>query len=73
MTCGHVGCCDDSPRRHARAHHAASGHPIVRSLEPGETWGWCFDDEVELAARSDESRESSSVDLTDEPASEVGT
>ena len=42
VTCGHVGCCDDSPNRHATAHHEASGHPIIRSLEPGETWSWCY-------------------------------
>ena len=36
VTCGHVGCCDDSPNRHATAHHEAAGHPIIRSLEPGE-------------------------------------
>jgi monovalent cation:H+ antiporter-2, CPA2 family len=47
MTCGHVGCCDDSPNRHARAHHTHSLHPIMRSVEPGETWGWCYPD-VEL-------------------------
>jgi CPA2 family monovalent cation:H+ antiporter-2 len=45
--CGHVGCCDDSPHRHARR-HASETHPIVRSLEPGERWGWCFVDELEL-------------------------
>ncbi|MEM8932703.1 MAG: cation:proton antiporter [Acidobacteriota bacterium] len=48
MTCGHVGCCDSSPGRHARAHAEASGHPIIRSLEPGESWAWCFEDEVEV-------------------------
>lgn len=48
MTCGHVGCCDDSPGKHATAHFHATGHPIVRSLEPGETWGWCYVDGVEL-------------------------
>ncbi|MCQ4083491.1 UBP-type zinc finger domain-containing protein [Streptomyces sp. RB6PN25] len=42
LTCGHVGCCDSSPGRHARAHAAAVGHPIVRSLQPGENWRWCF-------------------------------
>lgn len=46
LECGHVGCCDDSPNRHSSAHHAASGHPIIRSLEPGERWSWCFEDEV---------------------------
>ncbi|GAA2910428.1 UBP-type zinc finger domain-containing protein [Streptomyces albogriseolus] len=42
LTCGHVGCCDSSPNRHARRHAAADGHPIVASLEPGEDWRWCF-------------------------------
>ncbi|ROO86629.1 ubiquitin-hydrolase Zn-finger-containing protein [Actinocorallia herbida] len=46
LTCGHVGCCDTSPWGHARAHFAAHGHPLVRSTEPGEKWGWCFHDEV---------------------------
>jgi hypothetical protein len=45
MTCGHVGCCDDSPNRHARAHYTHSAHPIMRSVEPGETWGWCYPDD----------------------------
>jgi uncharacterized UBP type Zn finger protein len=48
LECGHVGCCDDSPNRHARAHAQSSGHPIIRSLEPGETWSWCFPDEVAM-------------------------
>jgi CPA2 family monovalent cation:H+ antiporter-2 len=46
MTCGHVACCDDSPNRHASKHHAGTGHPIIRSKEPGEEWYWCFIDEV---------------------------
>ena len=46
--CGHVGCCDDSPNRHASAHNRSSGHPIIRSLEPGETWSWCFVDELAM-------------------------
>jgi uncharacterized UBP type Zn finger protein len=48
LTCGHVGCCDDSPNRHASAHAAAAGDPIIRSLEPGETWSWCYVDEVAM-------------------------
>ncbi len=48
LTCGHVGCCDDSPNRHATAHAHASGHEIIRSLEPGEQWSWCFADEVAM-------------------------
>ena len=48
LTCGHVGCCDDSPNRHATAHHHASSHPLIRSLEPGEDWCWCYVDDVAL-------------------------
>ena len=40
--CGHVGCCDSSPRRHASAHFEQTGHPVMRSIEPGEDWRWCF-------------------------------
>ena len=46
LTCGHVGCCDDSPNRHATAHAHAASHPIIRSLEPGEDWNWCYLDDV---------------------------
>ena len=48
LECGHVGCCDDSPNRHATKHGRASGHPIIRSLEPGEDWCWCFVDELAM-------------------------
>ena len=48
LECGHVGCCDDSPGRHASAHAESSGHPLIRSLEPGENWSWCFVDQVGL-------------------------
>jgi uncharacterized UBP type Zn finger protein len=48
LTCGHVGCCDSSPNRHATAHHHATSHPLIRSLEPGEDWSWCYADEVAL-------------------------
>jgi hypothetical protein len=46
LECGHVGCCDDSPNRHATKHAEGTGHPIIRSLQPGEVWSWCFVDEV---------------------------
>jgi uncharacterized UBP type Zn finger protein len=48
LACGHVGCCDGSPQRHATAHHQTSGHPLIRSLEPGEDWSWCFVDEMAM-------------------------
>ncbi|MGW5674392.1 UBP-type zinc finger domain-containing protein [Streptomyces sp. NPDC003860] len=44
LVCGHVGCCDSSPLRHASAHFRESGHPVMRSFEPGEDWRWCFVD-----------------------------
>lgn len=47
-TCGHVGCCDSSPGRHATAHFHATRHPVIRSFEPGEAWSWCYLDEVVL-------------------------
>jgi hypothetical protein len=43
--CGHIGCCDTSPMQHARAHAAETGHPIIRSFEPGEDWFWDFSTE----------------------------
>jgi hypothetical protein len=46
--CGHVGCCDDSKNRHATGHFAATRHPIISSLEPGEDWSWCYIDQVVL-------------------------
>jgi len=42
LSCGHVGCCEDSPHAHALAHFNATGHPMIASLEPDETWGWCY-------------------------------
>lgn len=48
LECGHVGCCDSSPGRHASAHADVANHPIIRSLEPGEDWSWCFADRVGL-------------------------
>jgi hypothetical protein len=43
--CGHIGCCDTSPSQHATAHSVATGHPIIRSFEPGETWFWSYQTE----------------------------
>jgi uncharacterized UBP type Zn finger protein len=42
LTCGHVGCCDSSPNRHASAHYSTTNHPVIQSAEPGESWRWCF-------------------------------
>ena len=46
LTCGHVGCCDQSPNRHSRAHAAATGHFIIQSFEPDEEWVYCWMDDV---------------------------
>ena len=46
LTCGHVGCCDDSVNKHATKHFQKTQHPIIRSMEPGENWGWCYVDNV---------------------------
>ena len=53
LTCGKVGCCDNSPNRHATKHFRESGHPVIRSAEAGEDWSWCYVDEVALAIRAD--------------------
>jgi uncharacterized UBP type Zn finger protein len=46
MTCGHVGCCDSSKNKHATKHFHATDHPIIKSFQPGEDWGWCYVDEL---------------------------
>ena len=46
LTCGHVGCCDSSKNKHATKHFRSSGHPLIRSIEPGENWVWCYEDRV---------------------------
>ena len=46
LECGHVGCCDDSPNRHATKHFRKTKHPIMRSFEPGEDWGFCYVDQI---------------------------
>ena len=49
LVCGHVGCCDSSPGKHATKHNHATEHPVMRSVEPGEKWGWCYVDQEMLA------------------------
>jgi uncharacterized UBP type Zn finger protein len=46
LTCGHVGCCDNSPNKHATKHFHDTKHPVIRSYEPGEDWGYCYPDEA---------------------------
>jgi uncharacterized UBP type Zn finger protein len=45
LSCGHVGCCDNSPNRHATGHFRSTHHPVMTSGEVGETWSWCYVDE----------------------------
>ena len=47
-TCGHVGCCDESPNRHATKHFHATGHPVIEGYDPPEGWGWCYVDDAFL-------------------------
>ena len=51
QTCGHIGCCDNSPGRHATAHNGETGHPIIRSAEPHEDWSFCYVDELMFILR----------------------
>jgi len=53
LECGKVGCCDNSPNKHATAHFHDSGHPLIRSAEPGEDWSWCYVDELFLVLQPD--------------------
>ena len=52
-SCGKIGCCDNSPNRHATAHFRETGHPLIRSAQPGEDWSWCYVDEQMLVLRPD--------------------
>jgi uncharacterized UBP type Zn finger protein len=47
LSCGRVGCCDSSKKKHATKHFNRVGHPLVRSIEPGEGWVWCYVDQIE--------------------------
>jgi len=51
LVCGHIGCCDNSPRKHATAHWHGTNHPVMRSAEPGETWAWCYPDNLYIGQR----------------------
>ncbi|MCC5576992.1 UBP-type zinc finger domain-containing protein [Microtetraspora sp. AC03309] len=46
LDCGHIGCCDSSPGRHATAHFRDTGHPVIVSFQPGESWRWCYLDNL---------------------------
>src|SRR6267142_6943785 len=61
LSCGHVGCCDDSKNKHATAHFKSTSHPLIESLEPEEGWRWCYVDEILIP---------SEVDVADAPSQE---
>jgi uncharacterized UBP type Zn finger protein len=46
LTCGHVGCCDSSPNKHATRHYHVTHHPVIQSFQPGEHWRWCYVDQL---------------------------
>jgi uncharacterized UBP type Zn finger protein len=46
LICGHIGCCDSSKNKHATRHYGSTGHPLMRSIEPGEQWIWCYVDQM---------------------------
>lgn len=46
LTCGHVGCCDSSPNKHGTKHYHNTKHPVIKSFEPGESWKWCYPDQI---------------------------
>jgi len=48
MHCGSIGCCDDSKNKHASKHHAATGHAVIQSFEPGESWMWCYEHKLQV-------------------------
>jgi uncharacterized UBP type Zn finger protein len=49
LSCGHVGCCDPSPNKHATKHFKTTKHPLIKSFEPGENWKWCYVDKIYVA------------------------
>ncbi|MEO6939685.1 MAG: UBP-type zinc finger domain-containing protein [Candidatus Kapaibacterium sp.] len=54
LECGHVGCCDNSPNKHATTHFHSTKHPIIKSFEPGEEWGFCYVDNLDFDPEYDE-------------------
>jgi hypothetical protein len=67
MTCGHVGCCDSSPGRHATRHFHATEHPVVKVYEPGQNWAWCYADEEMVGSISSFPQESPAEHPTASP------
>jgi adenylate cyclase len=57
LSCGHVGCCDNSPNEHATKHFKSTKHPIIRSFEPGETWEWCYVDNILIGSHPSQKKD----------------
>jgi uncharacterized UBP type Zn finger protein len=57
QSCGYIGCCDSSPNQHTTKHVQATGHPVVRSAQPGEDWSWCYEDQVAFVVKPQEASE----------------
>jgi adenylate cyclase len=57
LSCGHVGCCDNSPNKHATKHFKSTKHPIIRSFEPGETWEWCYVDNILVSSHPSQKKD----------------
>jgi adenylate cyclase len=57
LSCGHVGCCDNSPNKHATKHFKSTKHPIIRSFEPGETWEWCYVDNILIGSHPSQKKD----------------
>jgi class 3 adenylate cyclase len=57
LSCGHVGCCDNSPNKHATKHFKSTKHPIIRSFEPGETWEWCYIDNILIGSHPSQKKD----------------
>jgi hypothetical protein len=71
MECGHVGCCDDSKNKHATQHFNKTKHPIIYSFEPGETWGWCYVDNIMFETEEQESSDAGKKSSPGTPLSGV--
>jgi adenylate cyclase len=57
LSCGHVGCCDNSPNKHATKHFKSTKHPIIRSFEPDETWEWCYVDNILIGSHPSQKKD----------------
>ncbi len=69
LICGHVGCCDESKNKHATRHFHATRHPVIKSFQPAEDWGWCYFDETFIEPEDLNRAYEKAVPLTSDAAS----